>query len=149
MTVPFTYNFLKTNFHILLPKLGYFSQKKGNLKFSDTKMQWRYQKMSHFRNTSNLTVNFRKSNTEALVISERLNFPQDDQIVTNFKAPFRMHFQISKRTLDSLKSVFNVFRRSALECLQNVCDMKQVPETALMSPSAFTQYCFIICHKHQ
>ena len=49
--------------------------------------------MSHFRNTSNFILNFRKNNTQALVIWER------------------MYFYRSESTMDSLKSVFNVFRR--------------------------------------
>ena len=51
VTVPFMYNFRSLSnkfttifwsliFHILLPRLGYFSQKKGNQKFSDSK-RWR------------------------------------------------------------------------------------------------------------
>ena len=67
--------------------------------------------MSHFRNTSNCFSNFRENNTQALVISERLKLPQDDRTDTNFMGLLRMHFQRSKSTLDSLKSVFNVFRR--------------------------------------
>ena len=67
--------------------------------------------MSHFRNTSNCFSNFRGNNTQALVISERLKLPQDDRTDTNFIGLLRMHFQRSKSTLDSLKSVFNVFRR--------------------------------------
>ena len=55
--------------------------------------------------------NFRENNTQALVISERLKLPQDDRTDTNFMGLLRMHFQRSKSTLDSLKSVFNVFRR--------------------------------------
>ena len=53
----------------------------------------------------------RKIFGEALAISKRLKFPQDDRTVTNFIAPLRMHFQRSKSTLDILKSVFNVFGR--------------------------------------
>ena len=55
--------------------------------------------------------NFFGKMTEALVISEVLKFPLDDRTDTNFIAPLRKHFQISKSTLDSLKSVFSVFRR--------------------------------------
>ena len=58
--------------------------------------------------------NFRENNTQALVISERLKLPQDDRTDTNFMGLLRMHFQRSKSTLDSLKSVFNVFRRKPL-----------------------------------
>ena len=50
--------------HISTPKLGYFSYKKGNLKFSDSKMWWREEsKNSHFRNTLNCIWNFRENNT--------------------------------------------------------------------------------------
>ena len=35
------YDFLKFKFYISLLKLGYFLEKKGNLKFSDSKMLWR------------------------------------------------------------------------------------------------------------
>ena len=33
------------------------------------------------------------------------------KMIPNFIAPLKMHFLISKRILDSLKSIFNVFRR--------------------------------------
>ena len=55
--------------------------------------------------------NFFGKMTEALVISEVLKFPLDDRTDTNFITSLRKHFQISKSTLDSLKSVFSVFRR--------------------------------------
>ena len=54
---------------------------------------------------------FQENNTEALVISKELKFPLDDRTDTNFKVLLRMHFLRPRRTLDSLKSVFNVFRR--------------------------------------
>ena len=47
MTVPFMYSFRRlfnkfaTIFLSLIFHLGYFSYKKGNLKFSDSKMWWR------------------------------------------------------------------------------------------------------------
>ena len=48
-----------------------------------------------------------------LVISKSLKFPQDDRTDTNFIALLRTHFQRSKSTLDSLKRLFNAFRRKA------------------------------------
>ena len=59
------------------------------------------------------TKNFRENNTEALVISKKnSSSPQNaGREDTNFKAPFIIHFEISKSTLDSLNSVFSVFRR--------------------------------------
>ena len=45
------------------------------------------------------------------VISQRLKFLKDDRTDTNFIAPFNIHFWSSKSTIESLKSVFNVFRR--------------------------------------
>ena len=56
-------------------------------------------------------IQFQKNNNEALVISKRLKFPQDDRTDKNFVAPLRMHFQRSKTTLDSLKKVFILFWR--------------------------------------
>ena len=55
-------------------------------------------------------ISSKKNYNQALVISKRLKFPQGDRTGTNFTAPPRMHFQSSKSPLDSLKSVFNVFR---------------------------------------
>ena len=53
-----------------------------------------------------------ESEKSSLVISKRLRFPLDDRTDPNFIAPLiRMYFLRSKSTLDSLKSVFNVFRR--------------------------------------
>ena len=54
---------------------------------------------------------FGKLISQALVISIRLKFTQDDRTDTNVTAPLRMLSQRSKSTLDSLKSVFNVCRR--------------------------------------
>ena len=54
---------------------------------------------------------FGKLISQALVISIRLKFTQDDRTDTNVTAPLRMLFQRSKSTLDSLKSVFNICRR--------------------------------------
>ena len=49
--------------------------------------------MSHVRNTSDFTLNFRENYTQALVISKRLKFPQGDpRTETNFTAPPRMLF---------------------------------------------------------
>ena len=48
-----------------------------------------------------------KNNTEALIISKSLRFPQDDRANTNFKVHLRMHFKKSNSTLDSVK-VFSV-----------------------------------------
>ena len=67
---------------------------------------------SHFRNKLNCIYNFWENNTEALVISKRLKFPQDDRTDTNFIAPLRMHLYRSKITLDRLKRFFNAFRRN-------------------------------------
>ena len=68
--------------------------------------------MSHFRNPSNCSKILGK------VISKSLHFektydklPWDDRTDSNFIAPLTMYFFRSKSTLDSLKSVFNVFRR--------------------------------------
>ena len=69
------------------------------------------EKNYHFRKTLNCNKNFRGNNTEALVISKRLKLPQDDRKDINFLAPLRIHFQRSKSTLDSLKSVLKAFRR--------------------------------------
>ena len=43
---------------------------------------------------------------EALVISKRLNLPQDNRKDTNLITPLRMHFEGSEGTRDNLKSVF-------------------------------------------
>ena len=60
-------------FHTLLPRLHYFSQKKETYKFGILKCDGeRNQKNSHFRKTLNYTSNFRKINTEALVISKMM-----------------------------------------------------------------------------
>ena len=70
------YDFLKFKFYISLPKLGYFLEKKGNLKFSDSKMLWR--EVSENVSLSyyvQLHQNFRKNTTQALIISKRLKFP--------------------------------------------------------------------------
>jgi len=57
-----------------------------------------------------------------------MKFFFDDRTDTNFIAPFRMHFQRSKSTLDSPKSVFNILRRKQLGvhklCLQLGCYQK-------------------------
>ena len=69
-------------FHISLPRLGYFSYKKGNLikKFSHSKCDGeRDQRNAHFRNTSNSIQNLWEKNTEVLVISKGLKFPWDDR----------------------------------------------------------------------
>ena len=47
------------------------------------------QKNSHFHNTLNCISNLRENNTEALVISKRLEFPQGDRVGTNFISPTR------------------------------------------------------------
>ena len=126
MTVPFTYNFrslsykfltiflLKFNFHIFLPNLGYFSQKKGTENFRIKKCGGvKSENVSHSQYLKFHLKIFEKNNTQTLVISnKRFKFLQDDRTDTNFIAPLRMHFQVSKSTLDSLKSVFNVFRRT-------------------------------------
>ena len=55
------YDFLKFKFYISLPKLGYFWRKKETLNFRIQKCYGeRYQKMSHFRNTSNCIKIFGK-----------------------------------------------------------------------------------------
>ena len=51
------------------------------------------------------------NNTQALVISKRLKLPWDDQTDTKFYSAAWNDFLRSKSTLNSLKSVFNVFRR--------------------------------------
>ena len=48
---------------------------------------------------------------EALFISKTVKLPQDGQTDANFIAPLRLHFWRSKSALDSLKRLFNVFRR--------------------------------------
>ena len=72
--------------------------------------------MSHFRNTScTFHFKFREKKTRALVISKRLKFPRmTEQIQILQRLLARMLFQRSKSTLDSLKSVFNVFRTKPL-----------------------------------
>ena len=66
-------DFLKFNFHLSLPRSGYVSKKKGNLKFRVQKSGGeRNQKLLHFRNTSNCIYNFWEDNTQALVMSRRL-----------------------------------------------------------------------------
>ena len=88
------------------PKLGYFSYKKGNLKFSDSKMWWREEsKNSHFRNTLNCIWNFRENNTG---FRKDLSSPSIF-LWRHLKCISQLR---SKITLDSLKSVLNVFRRS-------------------------------------
>ena len=62
--------------------------------------------------------------TEALVISKRLKFPQDDRTDKNCVASLRMHFQRSKNTLDSLKGVFHVFWRKPSLGAPELCRMK-------------------------
>ena len=55
---------------------------------------------------------FRENNIEFLEISKRLEFPLGRPNGYKFYiVPLRMHFWISKSTLDRLKSVFNEFRR--------------------------------------
>ena len=54
-------------------------------------MCWRKESVKFL--TLNCILNFRGNNTEALVISRRLKFPQDDRTDTHFIAPLRMHFQ--------------------------------------------------------
>ena len=54
---------------------------------------------------------FRENNNDAIVIPKILKFPDDDRTYTNFIAQHRIHFWRSNSTLDSLKSVFNEFRR--------------------------------------
>ena len=83
--------------------------------------------MSHFRNTSNCILSFRKINTEAPVISKRLKFPQDERTDTNFIAPLRMHFQTSKR-----------YSRQPKMCYQ--CIMEGVPDTMDSQRQVFVSY---------
>ena len=124
MSVPFRYNFrslskkipydfLKFNFSNFTPYVRLIFLKEANLKFSDSKMRQRgIRKILTFAKRSTASKFFGKIlNTEALVISKSLKFPKDDRTDTNFIAPLRMHFQRSKSTLDSLKRLFNAFRR--------------------------------------
>ena len=128
MNVPVMYNFQSLPnkfstifcsliFHILLTGLHYFflqiyrKRKPKNFRILKCNGE-RNHKNSHFHlEALNCTQNFRKNNTEALVISKRLKFPQDDRTDKNVVALLRMHFQIFKNTLDSLKSDFNIFWR--------------------------------------
>ena len=71
-------------------------------------MRWR-KKIRKIRNFEKLKSP--GNNTEAPVISKRLKFPLDDRTGTSFIAPLRMHLWRSKSTLDSLKRVFDVFRK--------------------------------------
>ena len=67
---------LKFKFHNTHSKLGYFSHKKGNLKFSDSKMWWREE--SENVSTSQyakLHLNFQENNTQALIISKKTQVP--------------------------------------------------------------------------
>ena len=117
MAIPFRYNFeaylinsLRFSepliFHISLPRLRYFSDKKRIApKILDSKM-WREE-----------SENFSLSKIFGKIILKllqfrRLKFSQDDRKDTKAIAPLRMHLWESlSLTLESLKSVFNVFRR--------------------------------------
>ena len=70
-----------------------FFIEKGNLKFSESKMQCRKEseKLSLSENFQ-LLLNFQENNTEALVTSKRLKLPLDDRTDINFLAPLRIHF---------------------------------------------------------
>ena len=57
---------------------------------------------------------FRKIILKPLSFRKDLKFAKDNQTDKNFMVPLRMHFLRSKSILDSLKSVFNVFRRRPL-----------------------------------
>ena len=104
----------------------------------------RNKKNFHFRKTFSCIQNFREINTKALVISKSLKFPQDDRTDTNFVARLRMHFERSKSTLDSLKRLFNAFRRiTVIGCpliLNNLTKdytstRSQVPASYLYTPN--------------
>ena len=88
---------------------------KRSLKFRIQKIinWWRgIRRILSFVKRSITTKNFPENNTEALVISKGLKFPKDDRTDTNFVVTLRIDLQrSSKSTLDSLKSVFYVFRR--------------------------------------
>ena len=95
MIVLFRYNFRRLSnrfpiifwsfiFHIFLPRLGYFSYKKGNQKFSDSKIRRREE--SEKFSLSYLKIFREKNNWSELSLSEN--------------------------TVDSLKSIFNIFRRT-------------------------------------
>ena len=55
-------------------------------------------------------LKLRENNTEALVISKTLKVPQHERTESMRR---RMYFQRSKTTVDSIKSVFKVFRRKS------------------------------------
>ena len=80
---------------------------KRNLQFSDSvkclkRDEERSYKYYHFRKTLNYTKNFRKNNTDALVISKRLEFQYDDRTDKNIVAPLRMQKVFSKYFLRKL-----------------------------------------------
>ena len=108
--------FSKFTFSHFTPQVGLFFAEKRKPKICGFKnvMEKQIRKNSHFRNTLNCIWYFRDNKTKTLVISERFKFPLDDRTDTNFITPLSIHFYGSKSTRDSLKSVFNVFRRKPL-----------------------------------
>ena len=139
MTVPFMYSFrstsnqipydfLKFNFSHFSPQVRLFFLEKGNLKFSDSKMRWK-EESEKFSLSSNLKLHL---TSEALVIRKDSSSPRMTKQIQIFIAPLRIHFERSKNTLDSLKSVFNAFRRK--------------PSLGAPVSSSRRLTCYIFCH---
>ena len=72
------------------------------------------------------------SKSEALVIRKDSSSPRMTKQIQIFIAPLRIHFERSKNTLDSLKSVVNAFRR----------------KPSLGAPVSSSRWltCYIFCH---
>ena len=90
------------------------------------------------------------SNTETLVISKRLKFPQDRTDIS-FIAPVKMHFLRSKSALDSLKRVFNVFGRKLSLGAPSRCQTKKNNSVTLINllPKSEVFYIFFSIHSLQ
>ena len=108
--------FSKFIFSHFNPEVRQFFAEKGKPKIFGFKnvMEKQFRKNSHFRNTLNCIWYFRDNKTNTLVISKRFKFPLDGRTDTNFITPLNIHFYGSNSTRDSLKSVFNAFRRKPL-----------------------------------
>ena len=93
---------------------------------------------------------FPSSNTETLVISKRLKFPQDRTDIS-FIAPVKMHFLRSKSALDSLKRVVNVFGRKLSLGAPSRCQTEKNNSVTLINllPKSEVFYIFFSIHSLQ
>ena len=124
MTVPFMYNFRSRsnkfpirfcnefNFAFQSPSQAIFRRKrKPKIVGFENAMERRIRKILISVKLKIASKIFGKIIPKPLQFRKDSSCPRTTEPDTSFIAPLRMHFQRSKSTLDSLKSVFNTFRR--------------------------------------